>query len=92
MPSLDGFYRLFLIPGMNHCSSGPGAAAFGQGGIASNIVNASSSNVLLAMVDWVEHGVAPDTIIGTGSDGAQRTHCRYPQRSVWDGSAFVCGE
>ncbi|KNZ74678.1 putative feruloyl esterase B-2 [Termitomyces sp. J132] len=90
MPSLDSFYRLLLIPGMDHCSGGPGAAAFGQGGIASNVVNASSNNVLLAIVDWVEGGVAPDVIIGTSTDGQTRTHCRYPQRSVFHGSTFTC--
>ncbi|GLB45545.1 putative tannase and feruloyl esterase [Lyophyllum shimeji] len=72
MPSLDSFYRLFLIPGMNHCSGGPGAAAFGQRYKETNAVNASSHNVLLAMVDWVEGGNAPDTIIGTATDGTQR--------------------
>ncbi|KAG6845487.1 hypothetical protein H0H87_008384 [Tephrocybe sp. NHM501043] len=90
MPSLDAFYRLFLIPGMNHCSGGPGATAFGQGGIASNVMNTSSHNVLLAMVDWVEGGAAPDVIVGTGRVGQTRVHCRYPQRSVWDGNSFVC--
>ncbi|KAH0581486.1 hypothetical protein H2248_011202 [Termitomyces sp. 'cryptogamus'] len=90
MPSLDSFYRLFLIPGMDHCSGGPGAAAFGQGGIVSNVVSASSNNVLLAIVDWVEGGVAPDVIIGTSTDGQTRTHCRYPQRSVFNGSTFIC--
>ncbi|KAF8057399.1 tannase and feruloyl esterase [Lyophyllum atratum] len=91
MPSLDSFYRLFLVPGMNHCSGGPGATAFGQGGMASNAVNASANNVLLAMVDWVEKGVAPETIVGTASvDGKQRVHCRYPQRSVWNGTVFGC--
>ncbi|KAG6889897.1 hypothetical protein C0992_003690 [Termitomyces sp. T32_za158] len=90
MASLDSFYRLFLIPGMNHCSGGPGAAAFGQGGIPSNAVNASTNNVLLAIVDWVEGGIAPDVIIGTSIDGQARTHCRYPQRSVLNGSQFIC--
>ncbi|KAG6859933.1 hypothetical protein C0995_001776, partial [Termitomyces sp. Mi166 len=90
MPSLDSFYRLFLIPGMNHCGGGPGAAAFGQSGIVSNVVNASSNNVLLAMVDWVENGINPDVLIGTGADGQTRTHCRYPQRSIWNGSTFIC--
>ncbi|KAF8072292.1 tannase and feruloyl esterase [Lyophyllum atratum] len=90
MPSLDSFYRLFLVPGMNHCFGGPGACVFGQYGSETNVVNASSHNVLLAMVDWVEKGVAPETIIGTGLDGAEREHCRYPQRSVWNGTAFRC--
>jgi hypothetical protein len=29
MPSLDEFYRLFLVPGMAHCALGPGAFCFG---------------------------------------------------------------
>ncbi|KAJ7052341.1 Tannase/feruloyl esterase [Mycena amicta] len=97
LETLDDFYRLFLIPGMGHCSGGLGAPAFGQGTTAnSNLVNTSSHNALLALVDWVEGGVAaaPQTIVGTAGDGsgmhAQRTHCRYPMRSVWDGTAFVC--
>ena len=89
MPSLDTFYRLFLDPGMEHCTGGPGAASFGQlGGAAA--LNASSHNLLLALVDWVEGEVAPDTITGTAEDGATRVHCRYPMRSVWDGSTFEC--
>ncbi|KAG6828122.1 hypothetical protein H0H87_002829 [Tephrocybe sp. NHM501043] len=67
IPSLDPFYRLFLIPGMQHCVSGPGAGNFGQAGIATNAVNASTHNVL-AMVDWVEQGIPPDTITGTADE------------------------
>ncbi|KAJ7803528.1 hypothetical protein B0H14DRAFT_3487240 [Mycena olivaceomarginata] len=37
---------------------------------ASNAVNTSSHNILLALVDWVEGGDAPDTIIGTADNGA----------------------
>jgi feruloyl esterase len=86
-PSLDAFYRLFLVPGMGHCEGGPGAADIGQqlGG-----TNASSHNLLLALVDWVEGGGAPETIVGTAEDGAERVHCRYPMRSVWDGEEFGC--
>ncbi|KAJ7487826.1 tannase and feruloyl esterase [Mycena latifolia] len=90
-PSLDAFYRLFLVPGMDHCAGGPGAANFGQLA-GTNVVNASANNLLLALVDWVEGGVAPDTITGTAPDGATRLHCRYPMRSVWDGSVFQCTE
>ncbi|KAJ7857345.1 tannase and feruloyl esterase-domain-containing protein [Mycena olivaceomarginata] len=51
---------------------------------ASNAVNTSSHNILLALVDWVEGGVALDTIIGTADNEATRAHCRYPERSVWN--------
>ncbi|GJD00533.1 carboxylic ester hydrolase [Colletotrichum higginsianum] len=53
-------------------------------------------NVLAAIVDWVEGGVAPDTITGTkfvndtvalGVD-FQRRHCRYPRRNVFKGDGF----
>jgi feruloyl esterase len=92
--TLDDFYRLFLIPGMNHCSTGPGAWAIGQMGIESNAVNDTAHNVLLALVDWVEGGNAPDLIIGStvGGNVTQREHCRYPQRSVLNGTAFICQE
>jgi hypothetical protein len=93
LPLLDDFYRLFLIPGMGHCSGGLGPTSFGQGTApGSNVVNASSHNILLALVDWVEGGIAPATIIGSvaNGNGTQRTHCRYPMRSVFNGTAFVC--
>ncbi|KAJ7159984.1 tannase and feruloyl esterase [Mycena crocata] len=89
MPSLDPFYRLFLVPGMDHCAGGLGASNFGQlPGTAA--LNASSHNVVLAMVDWVENGVAPDSMTGTSGSGATRVHCRYPTRSMWNGGEFVC--
>jgi feruloyl esterase len=96
LPLLDDFYRLFMIPGMGHCGLGLGANAFGQGnagfGVEGIAVNASSHNILLALVDWVEGDIAPQTIIGTAADGSVRTHCRYPQRSVWDGAAWICSD
>ena len=95
--TLDDFYRLFLIPGMDHCGNGPGAWAFGQFGLASNAANDSAHNVLLALVDWVENGDAPDVIIGTTVPGmggnitaTERMQCRYPQKSVFNGTSFVC--
>ncbi|KAJ7727779.1 tannase and feruloyl esterase [Mycena metata] len=87
----DAFYRLFLIPGMSHCIGGLGATRFGQCFRQSNAVNTSSHNILLALVDWVEGDVAPDTIVGTEEQGgATRMHCRYPMQSVWNGEVFAC--
>jgi len=91
LPSLDDFYRLFLIPGMDHCSGGPGAWAFGQLGHARSPVNDTAHNMLLALVDWVENEQAPDVIVGTvPGSGSVRTHCRYPERSVLNATIFVC--
>ncbi|KAJ7249407.1 tannase and feruloyl esterase [Mycena rebaudengoi] len=88
LPTLDDFYRLFFIPGMGHCVGGLGPTSFGQAGPSA--VNASSHNILLALVDWVEGGAAPPTIIGSGMNNTTRTHCRYPMRSVFNGSEFIC--
>ncbi|KAJ7830748.1 tannase and feruloyl esterase [Mycena olivaceomarginata] len=89
--ALDDFYRLFLVPGLGHCFGGLGATLLGQGQIpGTNFVNDSAHNVFLALVDWVEGGIAPDTIVGSDGLGAERAHCRYPMRSVWDGKAWVC--
>ena len=89
---LDDFYRFFRISGMQHCMGGPGATFIG------NLVASSASldpdqNVLMAMVRWVEKGIAPETITGTayvnqtkrlGVD-FKRAHCRYPYRNVYQG-------
>ena len=50
------FYRLFMIPGMNHCVGGDGVSAFDYIG---------------ALDRWVEQGKAPEVITGyhPGSDG-----------------------
>ncbi|KAK7464222.1 hypothetical protein VKT23_006388 [Stygiomarasmius scandens] len=94
---LDDFYRFFRISGMNHCFNGVGAWEIGQtlngaGGIA-NLNLDPDSNVLMAMVRWVEEGVAPEDILGTKfvndtvAQGVQfaRRHCRYPLRNMYDG-------
>lgn len=91
-PDLDEFYRLFLVPGMAHCTGGPGCFNLGQLGDSIAVAsNDSAHNALLALVDWVEGGVAPESIIGTASDGTVREHCRWPDfLSQWNGIAWVC--
>lgn len=91
MPTLDSFYRLFLVPGMGHCAYGLGASDFGQLNAAKGPVGTRdlpSHNILLALVEWVEKGKAPDVIVGTNRAGEERMHCRYPWRSVWDKTAL----
>lgn len=94
---MDDFYRLFLVPGMNHCAGGPGAWMIGQAVFAS-WSNSSDSNALFALVDWVEKGKGPETLRGS-TDGTvnattpnTRLHCKYPARSVWKAEAndWVC--
>jgi feruloyl esterase len=85
---LDDFYRFFPISGMGHCSPGNGAGSIGQG--QSTFVNNSpEDNVLLAMVQWVEKGIAPEVVRGTKLNGTtveyRRVHCKYPKRNKYVG-------
>ncbi|KAJ7641390.1 tannase and feruloyl esterase, partial [Roridomyces roridus] len=91
--ALDSFYRLFMIPSMEHCNGGYKAAdEFGQYAVATN-KNTTKTHIILAIVDWVEGGNAPDVIVGTMADGVTtRDHCKYPATSMWDAkqAKFVC--
>jgi pimeloyl-ACP methyl ester carboxylesterase len=72
---VEDFMRLFMAPGVAHCAGGAGPQPVGT---------------LEAVVDWVENGVAPDTILATRNlgGGAVRTRplCAYPKTAVWTGS------
>jgi len=46
--------RLFMAPGMGHCGGGPGVNTFDSIG---------------TLEKWVEKGIAPDTMMGTGANG-----------------------
>ncbi|KAF1961257.1 tannase and feruloyl esterase [Byssothecium circinans] len=97
LSDMHDFYRLFYIPGMYHCSRGPGAWSIGQPTSdrpSGSQFNDTQHNILLALVDWVEGGNAPQSLVGTKFEGdqlqggkveAQRTHCVYPNVSRWDG-------
>lgn len=67
------FARLYMAPGMQHCTAGPGPNSFGQidlSFLAANPQGISASsepdhNVFAALEQWVEKGVAPGPIIAT---------------------------
>jgi feruloyl esterase len=64
------FLRLFAVPGMNHGGGGPSTDQFDAFG---------------ALVNWVEKGVAPDSMVatarpGTNWPGRTRLLCPYPQQ------------
>ncbi len=66
--------RLFMVPGMHHCSGGPGPYNF---------------DPLSPLIAWVETGTAPDSIIGEVPAGPQagRTFplCPFPSLAVFQG-------
>jgi feruloyl esterase len=63
--------RLFMAPGMGHCGGGPGVNTFDSIG---------------ALEKWVEKGVAPDQMMGTGAEGFSRPMCPYPQYAEYKGT------
>jgi feruloyl esterase len=69
----DSFLRLFMAPGVAHCAGGAGPQPTG---------------LLQAVVDWVEHGKAPDSLLASRTDaGVTRTRplCPYPQVARYTG-------
>lgn len=53
------FYRLFMVPGMQHCQGGRGPVAFGQSLDAPASAPGPDYDVRLAIERWVERGEAP---------------------------------
>jgi len=85
---LDNFYRLFMVPGMGHCGGGNGPNTFGnRPGVPAD----PDHDVVAALEQWVEQGVAPKQLIGTGkvsgdpSATLTRPLCSYPQTAHYNG-------
>jgi hypothetical protein len=63
------FVRIYAVPGMNHCASGPATDQF---------------DALTAVVNWVEKGMVPDRIVAKAGPtspwpGRTRPLCPYPK-------------
>ena len=82
----EKFARLFLAPGVAHCAGGPGP---------------QPDNPLDALVKWVEHGKAPETLnavrTSSGVVTQSRPLCLYPRVAAYKGrgdpmsaASFVC--
>lgn len=69
----QGFYRLFMVPGLNHCSGGIGASNFGGVGQQIPPVRDAAHDLQVALENWVERGSAPTQFIGTKFTDNQAT-------------------
>lgn len=72
-PSSAEAVRLFLVPGMNHCSGGATTDSF---------------DMLGAIQAWVEDARAPDSIIASGKaslPGVTRPLCAFPTYAKYQG-------
>jgi feruloyl esterase len=74
----QSYARLFMVPGMYHCSGGPGPNTF---------------DALTPLVTWVETGAAPETIVATKfvadtPPAVQMTRplCVFPEVAKYRGS------
>jgi len=74
------FARLFMLPGANHCGGGP----------STSVIDAFSP-----VVNWVENGNAPATILGTAPatgnpfPGRTRPLCPYPAYARYKGAGSI---
>lgn len=91
MERTQGFARLFMVPGMDHCGIGTEGPGIADTGI----------DPLGALEAWVERGTAPDALPATKTDAAgrvlwRRPVCAYPQVARYIGgdpstpSSFRC--
>lgn len=55
---VEDFYRLFMVPGMGHCSGGAGANSFGNAPRAGADID-PDHDVVSALDRWVEKNEAP---------------------------------
>jgi len=79
--------RLYLVPGMGHCAGGSATL--------------DHFDMITAIVNWVEKGEAPDSVVATGAafPGRSRPLCAWPKFAHYDGKgdpndagSFVCRE
>ena len=75
---LESFARLYLVPGMHHCSGGPGPNEF---------------DMLTVLENWVERNVAPAPVVAThktnGTVDRTRPLCPHPQVARYSGTGSV---
>jgi feruloyl esterase len=88
--AVPDFYRLFMVPGMGHCGGGIGPNSFGND--RNRFGGDPERDVITALDRWVEKGVAPERLIGTGNVSGDpattmtRPLCPYPQVARYNGS------
>ena len=68
---LQSWFRFYLAPGVTHCGGGAGP---------------QPQALFDTMVNWVENGVAPDSILSTNATLGSRPMCPYPQTAIYNGN------
>ena len=77
-PATGEFFRLFMVPGMAHCGGGVGP---------------DQNDAVSAVIEWVEKGKAPESIVARKIVGGQVTRsrplCPYPQVARYKGTGSI---
>ena len=77
-PDTKAFFRFFTVPGMFHCRGGVGTDRF---------------DAMTAVIDWVERGVAPTSLMSSRVEDGKvvrtRPLCPYPQVARYGGSGSI---
>jgi feruloyl esterase len=77
-PATAEFFRLFMVPGMAHCGGGIGP---------------DRHDPMTAMINWVERGKAPDSMVASRVVDNQvvrtRPLCPYPQVARYSGQGSI---
>jgi pimeloyl-ACP methyl ester carboxylesterase len=87
--ALHPWFRYYRAPGVGHCGGGVGPQP-------------DEDALFNQLVNWVENGVAPDSVIATNTSGGvvtrSRPLCPFPQTAIYDGvgdvnvaSSWSCG-
>ena len=83
--SVADHFRLFMIPGMDHCGiptqAGPG-------------ITEAGFDPLSALEKWAEDGVAPDSMLATKTDKDGRVLwtrplCAFPKKATYLGAGEI---
>lgn len=83
--SVTDYFRLFMIPGMDHCGL-PGQAGPG--------ITETGFDPLTALEQWAEDGVAPDSMLATKADKDgkvlwTRPLCAFPKHATYQGTGDI---
>jgi feruloyl esterase len=88
----DAFLKLYMLPGIFHCTGGPGTGNFGAAGAA--LQDDPQHDIVKALDVWVTEKKAPQTFIGTHlnpNKQADRTRpiCAFPAQAKYKGSGDI---
>jgi feruloyl esterase len=96
----DAFLRMFMLPGISHCSGGPGAGNIG--GATPALSHDPEHDVVAALDAWVVKHRAPAQLIAAHLDDNKKVDrtrplCPFPQEARYKGTgdsndagSFIC--